>query len=455
MSEPIQLPYSREAEEGLLGALLIDPECIRRLATRAADFYLVRNRRIFELISELTWSAQPVDVITVCAAAEKRGWLGEIGGETAIMALINATPSSLNAEGYARILAERAQRRELIAAAGRLTMAAFDLSTDVEGAAADAMTTLQGSVRSEKSAQHISVYASAHYDRLQEAAESPEEAARRILKTGIVSLDRATGGGLRAGEMVLLYGKPGLGKTKFLHKLGTSLAKNGYPGVIIQLETGQDEIMDREFSRETGIPTLRLETGQLADEEWPLYINAFEQMTSPDFPLHLIFGGSWSTTALRAELTRLVTEHGIRWFGLDYLRFLTDQYGESGTDRENWISIQLKRICNRLDLAGIVIHALNKTGIGADTPELEHGSGGAGISYDCDKALFMVEHIPEPGRARDPRGRTLIFKKSRRRLVEDSFSLIALPDRPDFVEFPKPKSKTPLPKGEPNDDLDM
>jgi hypothetical protein len=242
--------------------------------------------------------------------------------------------------------------------------------------------------------------------------------------------------------MMLLLGKPGLGKTKWVHQVAAKLAENGHPGAVFQCETSEEEIMDREISRATRIPSERLEVAELREQEWPLYVNAIERASR--IPLFLHFGAGWNTTTLRAELTRLKAEHKIQFFVFDYLRFLGDTFGKDETERENHISIRLKTICRELDIAGVVIHSMNKSGFMAASPDLEHSSGGAGISFDCDKALFMTEHVPEfDGDPVRPDYRTFVFRKSRRRLKFKVFTMQAMKDYPAFVDITKPEQKGP------------
>ncbi len=113
------------------------------------------------------------------------------------------------------------------------------------------------------------------------------------------------------------------------------------------------------------------------------------------------------------------------------------------TERQNYISRQLKSITRELGIAGVVIHSFNKEGLKADVPDLDNASQGADIMYDCDKALFIVDHVPEPGQFKNDCVKTFIFRKSRRKVKQTIFHLVSSPDVPGF----HPLSPLVQPKG--------
>jgi replicative DNA helicase len=457
-----------DLEKAFISACFSYPERMRLQDLAVDDLYDRRHIAIFEALRDMDAHEQPINVETVHNYLVGHKRLHAAGGYAYLLETatgMNGVASGYLITGqpddYAPDIADLATRRRTLRLAQDLARSVIDRSKPANQTINEYAAKLPRLVRVTGGAQHISVFASRYYDRLNELSESSEEVERRCMKTKILDLDAATGG-FRQGEFVIIYGKPGLGKTKLVHQIGAQLAENNFPGAIYQMETSEEEIMDREFSREMQIQTEKLETANLDDGEWVTFANVFDRLTNQGYPLYLDFGNSWNTTTLRADLTRLKAERGIRWFVLDYLRFLTDSYGKDETERENHISAQLKRICRELELTGFVIHSMNKKGMESDAPELEHGSGGAGISFDCDKALFMVEHIPDEGgdENRIPNWRTLVFRKSRRKLKFPKFHLVAMKDYPYFGPVTRNKnghSKSPIPaithQEMPNDDL--
>jgi replicative DNA helicase len=229
-------------------------------------------------------------------------------------------------------------------------------------------------------------------------------------------------------------GKPGLGKTKFILQLGFNMGQS-MPGAIYEMETDEDQIMDREFSRRTKISDRHFETGQLEDGEWPIYTQAFEELADPEkTQVYLDFGSGWTTNGLRADLARLKAEHNIKWYMVDYMKFLRDPYGKDETERLNHISSQLKQINRELELASVIIHSMNKKGIESQSPSLTDQSGGADIAFDTDKSLFMMPHIPSNGETPRENYRTFVFQKSRSRLENTIFDLQAVKEFPAFLD---------------------
>jgi len=432
-----------QLERGLLHALVTFPDDLKLVDLEPDDFHDHRNRTIFTAMRQMAARNIGIDYETMENHLIGMKQYDAAGGFDYLADVFNNQVGFVTARPveYAVELQELATRRRAFREGQDFLRQIMDRSKPVNDTINTFSARIPKLVKVKGGAQNISVYASQHYDRLSEAHQHPEEAQKRVMKTGMLDFDDATVGGLRNGELLLLIGKPGFGKTKWMHQIGAQLAGNGYAGAIYQCETSQEEIMDREFSRETQIPTERLETATLLDEEWPLYTHAFEKMcNNPN--LFLDFSGSWNTVTLRADLTRMKAEHNIRWFAVDYLKFLRDNYGASETERENYISIQLKQICRDLDIAGIVIHSMNKSGMASEAPELEHSSGGAGIGYDCDKALFMMEHVPEDENApRYEHYRTFVFRKSRRKLKKAVFHMQAMKDYPFFGAVEKVEKK--------------
>ncbi|MDI6770121.1 MAG: DnaB-like helicase C-terminal domain-containing protein [Anaerolineales bacterium] len=424
-------PASTQAEEALLGSLLINPELLKTINVNPQDFYILRNRWIYEAMLEIGQTAQ-VDYMTVCNHLENSGKLKEIKGSAYLLDLIARTPTSLHAESYAAIIRDRAQRRRILEIAANLAKSAYDLDEDVDKTVSSAATSLANSTQPKSGAQHVSIYASRHYDRMTELSSGSRQVQR--IPTGFIDFDRCLDGGLRIPEMLLLLGKPGLGKTKFILQLGFQMGRN-FPGAIYEMETDEDQIMDREFSRRTKILDSRFETGQLDDDEWPLYTREFEKLADKNqTKVYLDFGCNWTTTSLRADLARLKAEYGIAWYMVDYMKFLRDSYGKDEIERLNHISGRLKQINRELGLASVIIHSMNKEGIKSQNPDLSNMSQGADIAFDTDKALFMTAHIPRTGEIALPNYRTFTFQKSRSRLNHPMFHLQAVKEFPAFLD---------------------
>jgi replicative DNA helicase len=434
-------PASIQAEEALLGSFLINGSLFKEIAINPGDFYIARNRWIYEAIAETSRSGKQVDFMTICQTLEDNGNLPKVGGAAYLMGLINCSPTSFHAETYAEIIKDRAQRRRMIDIANDLAQSAFDLTRDVEKTVAQSATDLANSARPKGGAQHVSIFASRHFDRIDALSKGDRKVHR--IPTGFYDFDRCLNGGLRIPEMLLLMGKPGLGKTKFILQLGFNMGQHE-PGAIYEMETDEDQIMDREISRRSEILDTHLETGQLEEREWPLYVQAIDALSNQQSTqVYLDFGSGWTTSTLRSDLARLKAEHNIKWYMVDYMKFLRDPFGKDETERLNYISGRLKQINRELELASVIIHSMNKTGVDAIMPSLSNMSGGADIGFDTDKALFMARHTPDEGQPTFENYRTFFFQKSRSRIADSIFHLQAKKEFPAFLDATKPGQKEP------------
>jgi replicative DNA helicase len=217
------VPHSREAEEAVVGAVFINPEVYYDIAQflNADDFYIHRNRWIWESFTSLHEQRIPIDLLTVSDELERRGQLGDIGGPAYLTSLVNQVPSSLNAESYGRIVESYSIRRKMIHAANQIASIAYNERTSVD----DVMDEAEKAVFnvSERRLKHdlkpISSVLSDYYDRIDDLAKRPDDIVG--VPTGFLDLDKLLTG-LQPSDLLIIAGRPGQGKTGFL----LSIAKN-------------------------------------------------------------------------------------------------------------------------------------------------------------------------------------------------------------------------------------
>ena len=183
---------NKEAEQALLGAILLNPQILRKLDATADDFYFVHHQWIFEGMQALRATNQNVDIITIIDNLDRRGKLAEAGGPAYIQELITNTPSSYHAESYATVIRDCAKRRRLIQISGELATNAFNLNENIEETISKAMTDIVRSSTTTEGAIPISEFASALYDQVEKAAENPQDVYG--IQTGILDYDNITGG---------------------------------------------------------------------------------------------------------------------------------------------------------------------------------------------------------------------------------------------------------------------
>jgi replicative DNA helicase len=440
---PMTVPFEREAEEALIGSILMDGERLRYLDTMPEEFYFVRHRWIWEAMHALRAANQSIDVLTVTTELDRHKRAAEVGGFNFLMDLVQRTPPGMYTSAYARLIREAHQRRRILDTVQQAAQAALNKARPVDEIIAAATTDL-ANVAMQSGAdgtQPYSFFLSRHYDRIDDMAQHPE--IKRGMQTGFRQFDFITGG-IFPSEFIIFYGKPKVRKTQFLQQLAAQLVEAGQPGVFYQLETPEETIMDRDVSRFSlevgngvdGIKTDHLDNPeQMTDAEWALYTGVMDRYSR--LPLLMNFDPQ-TTVSIEADASRQKTEHGIKWVMIDYMGLLCDER-QRGEDEPRWearIARQLKRMSRRTGLSVIVIHTMNKEGMKSAKPSLTDGSGAAGIQYDCDKAIFITEHIPEPNHKPEDNMRTFIIEASRRAIKRKAFSMVVLPHYPKYSDPP-------------------
>jgi replicative DNA helicase len=430
--------YNQDAENALLGALMINPGQLSELDLDPDDLYIQRHRWILEAMQSIHASGGEPDVVTLADELTARGHLAECGGMAAILRLIDYAPSSLSTQQYAEIVRNYAMRRRAIQIATGLAQAAHNMDADLESAAADAVDSLTRGIRPKTGAIHISRYMSDLYDEIVERSQHPSTTWG--IPTGILDYDKATGG-LQLGEVAYIAGEPGVGKSILSMQMGFSMGRAGSPGAIYSLEMGGRQVARRALSAQAQIETRRLKNGQIEDGDWPRLTNIVEQMSG--YPIYLSDEANLTTTALRADLARLKARHGVQWFVLDYLYLMSDGDGKlQDTERTALLSRRIKSICQELNLAGITVNSVTKDGMDTGKASKKSVRGSGEVVHAADVIGNLLPHQPEPPAAPQKNMRTFVFTKGRELEGLGYFHLVKFDKWPAFGDY------TPEPNGQ-------
>lgn len=404
--------YSDFAERAVLGALIIHPDIIHELNLRADDFYIERNRLVWQTISGLITRGIDPDFVTLCNSLEKQGRLEDIGGAPFITDLAMSEGIWVHANQYALSVQDYGRRRRAIQAASKLAMLAYDLKADMNTGVSDIVQLLTMDVSTRSGAQPISNFVDELFTEVQELAAHPRGEIWGM-PTGFYDYDHMTGGLQDSdGELLLLAGEPNIGKSIFAMQMAFNLAKAGYPGVIYSLEMQARQVLKRTISAYAKFETRKLKTGNISEKEMQSFIAECEKIAG----LNLYFSEeSYQTTDdLRADIARLKGRYGIRWFLVDYLYLMSDGKGMGENERTTIISANMKKIARNFKVAGIVISSVNKSGFDEQTKSGKASIRGSGQQiHDADVVLFMREHNPPQFEVKNPNMRTLTFEKTR------------------------------------------
>lgn len=396
-SQAIQVqPHSREAEEAVLGAILINPETYYDVAQflQADDFYIVRNRWIWEAFTYLHEHRIPIDFLTVCETLEQNNQLEEVGGSAYIMSLINQTPTSLHAEAYGRIVEETAIRRRMLSSANELAKLAYDQQKSIDTVLGEAEKAIFGI--SERRIRHdlqpIQQVLSDVYDRINLLSRRDEEIYG--VPTGLIDLDRLLGG-LQKSDLLIVAGRPGSGKTGFLLSVAKNAAQKHKKHVaIFSLEMSNEQLVQRLIAQETGIDTQRLRSGKLSEEDLPLFTHAIEVLGDT----HIFLDDTPAITPLqlRTKCRRLHLEYQLDLIIVDYLQLMSgDTRTENRVQEVSYISRNLKVLARELNVPVLAAAQLSRAvEQRADKkPVLSDLRESGSLEQDADVVMFI--HRPD------------------------------------------------------------
>jgi len=399
-----QQPHNREAEEAVLGAVLIYPEAYFDLSQKlkADDFYIIRNRWVWEAFSTLIERRQKIDLLTVSAALNEKNHLEELGGTAYLATLINQTPTSLHAEAYAEIVEENSMRRKMLEAANHLAKQAYDRGKSVNTLLDEAEKAVFG--LSEKrivyDLQPIQNVLGSYYDRIDQLSQRPDEIFG--VPTGLIDLDKILGG-LQKSDLLIIAGRPGMGKTGFMLSVAKNAAQKHRKHVaVFSLEMSNEQLIQRLIAQETGIDTQRLRTGQLYDDEWEKFNAAIEVLSNT----HIWLDDTPAITplSLRTKCRRLHMEHQLDLIIVDYLQLMAgDARTENRVQEVSYISRNLKVLARELNVPVLVGAQLSRAvEQRADKrPVLSDLRESGSLEQDSDIVMFI--HRPDDKEADNPR----------------------------------------------------
>jgi replicative DNA helicase len=397
-------PHSREAEEAVLGAILINPEAYFDVSTflKAEDFYIVRNRWIWDSFMRLHERRVPIDFLTVAQDLEQMSQLAEVGGPSYLMALLHQTPTSMHAEAYAHIVEEHAIRRRMLIAANELAKLALDQQSAIETILDEAEKSIfsLSEQRTHTDTQPIKDVVGEVYDLVDQLSRRKEEISG--VPTGLIDLDKLLGG-LQKSDLLIVAGRPGSGKTGFLLSVAKNAALKYRKHVaFFSLEMSNVQLVERLIAQETGIDTQRLRTGNLKDEEWPLFTHSLEVLENTR--IFLDDTPAITPMQLRTKCRRLHLEYHLDLVLVDYLQLMSgDTRTENRVQEVSHISRSLKVLARELEIPVLAAAQLSRAvEQRADKrPVLSDLRESGSLEQDADIVMFI--HRPDAMEKDSPR----------------------------------------------------
>ena len=389
--QPKTMPHSFEAEKAVIGAMLINPDSYYDVAhlLQAEDFYIHRHRFIWEALGRLYKRRTPLDFLTLTEELDRTGQLAEVGGPAYLTELINQVPSSLHAEAYAQIIEQAAVRRRMLEVASQMAKLAFDEGTALDNVVNEtekAIFSISNRLP-KRNIQSLSQVLEPLYSQVEECSQHTSFSG---VPTGFVALDHLLQG-LQPSDLVIVAGRPGMGKTSLLLSIARHAAKIHKSHIAaITLETSRELLAQRLVAQETGIELQRIRSGKLKSDEWQLLANAIETLSE----IHLFLDDTPAITMhqLRSTCRQLHMNKRLDLVVVDYLQLISGgERFENRVQEVSYLTRQLKALACELNVPVLAAAQLSRAvEQRADKhPLLSDLRESGSIEMDADVVMFL------------------------------------------------------------------
>ena len=353
-------PFSVEAERAVLGAILIDASAIGDVATilKPIDFYDPAHQAIFAARMDLYDRGQPGDFITISDQLSRLEQLDRVGGQEYLAALVNAVPTAAHVEHYARVVERCAIMRRLIDAAGGIARIGYQAPTDIDEALDQAEQQLfqVSQRRISQDFVRLKDVLDSYFDELDYLHEHRGELVG--LPSGFHDLDQLTGG-FHASDLIIIAGRPAVGKTSFALSIAKNVALNSKAPVgVFSLEMSVEQVAQRLLSMQATIDSHRIRSGLINEFEWSRISEAFGELS--EAPLFIDDDANSTVLELRLKARRLKAEQDIKLVIVDYLQLMQGRSRENRVQEVSEISRGLQSLARELDIPVIALSQLSR-----------------------------------------------------------------------------------------------
>jgi replicative DNA helicase len=356
-------PQDLDAERSVLGAMLLENTAVAEVVgiIKTDDFYRRGHAQIFEAMLVLYERSEPIDEVTVAAQLRSQGALEKVGGVVYLAGLTERVPTAANVLHYGRIVRDRALARRLIAAATSIAGTGYEPGTEVDvllDQAESKIFEITGA-REQRNFVALRDVITSAIMQLEQRYERQEDVTG--LSTGFMDLDKITSG-LQASDLVIVAGRPAMGKTAFALNLALHAAIQAKKSAaVFSLEMSKEQLVMRMLCSEARVDSMRLRTGKFIAADWSKLTQAAGLLAAA--PLYIDDSGSISILEMRAKARRLAAEKGLGLIVVDYLQLLRGRgTGAEGREREiSEISRGLKALAKELNVPVVALSQLNRS----------------------------------------------------------------------------------------------
>ncbi|MGN6484521.1 MAG: replicative DNA helicase [Thermomicrobiales bacterium] len=384
-------PHNIEAEQSVLGSLMIDRDAIIKVASylKPEDFYIWANGTIYQAILDLYNKREPTDLLTLSDELKKRGVFDDVGGDVYLTTLMGVVPVAVHVEYYGRIVERQSTRRRLIQAGSEIVGIGFQDALDTEEALDQAQRQILevSQQRQTKDFQSIADVLDRFFDQIEYLQQHRGEVVG--VPTGFTDLDQLLGG-LQRSDLLILAARPSMGKTAFQLGLAYGAAVQHKRTVgIFSLEMAAEQLVQRLLSTETGVDSHRLRLGMIDDNEWDRVSRAFGRLAEANIFIDDAAGAT--VMDVRSKARRLQAEHGLDLLIIDYLQLLSGRRTDNRVQEISEISRGLKGLARELNIPVIALSQLSRAvETRADhRPMLSDLRESGSIEQDADIVMFI------------------------------------------------------------------
>lgn len=436
-------PQNLEAEQAVLGAILLEKEAIILVndIITPEDFYRVVHQKIFNSMKQITQSGEPVDLVTLTAELQKNQVLDEIGGVSYLTDLVSAVPTAANVEYYARIVEEKSMVRRLIKVATEIASTGYSSSEKVNQLVEEAEKRIF-EISNKKSSRGFVVIK----DVLEETIDRIELLHNNKgditgISTGYSDLDRITSG-FQKSDLIIVAARPSVGKTAFALNIAQNVAcRSSVPVAVFSLEMSASQLVQRMISSEGNIDGYKLRTGKLdGDNDWNKLTMAMSTLSEAE--IYIDDTPGINIYDIRSKARRLKAEKGLELIVIDYLQLITAKNRSDNRQQEiSEISRQLKGIARELEVPVIALSQLSRAVEQRQDkrPMLSDIRESGSIEQDADLVAFLYRDDYYNSETENPDVVEVLIAKHRNGPV-GKVELLFLKNYNKFVNFEKKHS---------------
>lgn len=450
-------PQELDFEKSVLGALLLEKDAYALISDilTPESFYDIRNQKVFSAIRTLNLAQSPLDLLTVAEQLRVDDNFEEVGGPAYLASLTQNIVSSSHIEYHARVIAQKATARELIAYSANVQDKAFDPTQDID----ELMQEAEGSLfklsqkKLKKDYQQIDPVISEAYEMLHKAAERTDGMSG--IASGFHELDRMTSG-WQNSDLVILAARPAMGKTAFALSMAKNIAVDqNIPVAMFSLEMSNVQLINRVIVNTCEIKGEKIKSGQLEAYEWAQLDNKIKDLIGK--PMFVDDTPSLSVFELRTKARRLVKEHGVKLIMIDYLQLMNASGMSFGSRQEevSTISRSLKGLAKELNIPILALSQLNRgvenrpggeNTLDSKRPQLSDLRESGAIEQDADMVIFIHRpeyyHLYKDENGNDLKGKAvIIIAKHRNGAVGD----VLLTFKGQYARFENPNDEASVP----------